>query len=320
MSATVTIKNGVYRNNTIQNQTFTLEKGYKVGTRGGYVTVSDSGRRFRILVQSESDFHITEPRVKKESDQVIMERIGTRFKILDDMTTAAVKGHIKALVVVGPPGVGKSFGVERQLKRWSMFDVLADQQPKYSIVKGAVTPIGLYSTLYQNSDAGQVLVFDDCDNLFYDDLSLNLLKAALDSNKRRRITWNSDSHFLRREGIPDSFDFKGAIIFITNLDYANIKSKKLQDHLEALQSRCHYLDLTISGDHEKMLRIRQIFETGELFADYNFSEAEGREIIDFMAQNKHRLRELSLRMCLKLADLKRVPGDWQTLATATCMR
>jgi hypothetical protein len=39
---------------------------------------------------------------------------------------------------------------------------------------------------------------------------------------------------LRREGVPDMFDFKGACIFITNLQFSNLKSKKLQDHLEAL--------------------------------------------------------------------------------------
>ena len=37
------------------------------------------------------------------------------------------------------------------------------------------------------SQTGDVLVFDDCDSVLMDDLSLNILKAALDSGKRRRI-------------------------------------------------------------------------------------------------------------------------------------
>jgi hypothetical protein len=164
-------------------------------------------------------------------------------------------------------------------------------------------------------------VFDDCDSVFQDDLSLNILKAALDSGKRRRIYWNSDSSMLRREGVPDMFDFKGSCIFITNLQFSNIRSKKLQDHLEALQSRCHFLDLTLDTMRDRFLRIKQIHLKGELFADYDFTPEQGNEIIGFMEANQPRLREMSLRMALKIADLTKVSGDnWKALAASTCMK
>jgi hypothetical protein len=156
--------------------------------------------------------------------------------------------------------------------------------------------------------------------VFQDDVALNILKAALDSGKKRRICWNSDSAMLRREGVPDTFEFKGSAIFITNLKFENLKSKKLQDHLEALQSRCHFLDLTLDTMRDKILRIKQIFRKGDLFQDYDFTPEQGDEILNFMDENKERLREMSLRMALKIADLTKVSANWRALAENTVMK
>jgi len=209
------------------------------------------------------------------------------------------------------------------LEKAGIFDKLSGKKVKFEIIKGAMTPIGLYCALFKNSDPKNVLVFDDCDSVLMDDIALNILKAALDSGKRRRICWNSDSSMLRREGVPDQFEFKGSCIFITNLKFENLKSKKLQDHLEALQSRCHFLDLTINTERDKMLRIQQVHRDAEggLFAEYNLEPGIAEAIFEFMATNQSRLRELSLRMCLKVADLVKVsPTNWRALAENTVMK
>jgi len=175
--------------------------------------------------------------------------------------------------------------------------------------------------LYEFSDAGSVLVFDDCDSVLMDELSLNILKAALDSGKRRTIHWNADSNLLHKQGIPNKFDFKGGVIFITNLKFENIRSKKLQDHLGALQSRCHYIDLTMDTEHDKYLRIRQIAESGALFTGYDMTKEQEKEILQFMKDNSKRFREMSLRTALKLADLRKSqPNRWQRVAEVTIMR
>jgi len=179
----------------------------------------------------------------------------------------------------------------------------------------------LYSKLYEYSDKKSILVFDDCDSVLLDDLSLNILKAALDSSKKRMIHWNTDSRLLRSEGVPNSFEFKGGAIFITNIKFDNVRSKKLRDHLEALESRCHYLDLTIDTEREKLLRIRQVVSECGMLDDYEFSDLEKEVLIDFVDDNKKKLRELSLRTVLKIADLKRsMPGNWRAVAEVTCMR
>ena len=262
-------------------------------------------------------------KVLEETDEEIMERLAARFEILDDMTRAVKKGDVRSMIVTGPPGVGKSFGVEKVLSKHDlMADIANDSKlKKYEVVKGAMSAIGLYSKLYEYSDKKSILVFDDCDSVLLDDLSLNILKAALDTSKKRMIHWNTDSRILRSEGVPNSFEFKGGAIFITNIKFDHIKSKKLKDHLEALESRCHYLDLSIDTEREKLLRIRQVVRDCGMLDSYDLSDEAKAEVVDFIAHNAGRMRELSLRMVLKVADLRvSLPNKWQAVATVTCMR
>ena len=247
-----------------------------------------------------------------------------RFDMLEDMTKACKKGDVRAMIVSGPPGVGKSFGVEKVLGKHDLITEIAGTQSKYQVVKGAMSAIGLYCKLFNYADKDNVLVFDDCDSVFSDELSLNILKAALDSKKNRTIHWNTDSFKLRNEGVPDSFQFKGSAIFITNIKFDNVKSVKMREHLKALESRCHYIDLTIDTDREKMLRIKQIVKDGmldEYMNDTTFTQDTVDDIIDFCEGNKNRLRELSLRTVLKVADLaKAFPTKWEAMAENTVMK
>lgn len=308
---------------------FPMVEEFKVGAKGGYVTVDGCAvagfpdRNIKIAVDSADDY---EPAGKskvtkrEETDEETIERMRERFEMLDEMTRACKKGDVRAMIVSGPPGVGKSFGVEKVLGKHDLIATLGERAPKYQVVKGAMSALGLYCKLYNYADRDNVLVFDDCDSIFADELSLNILKAALDSKKTRTIHWNTDSFKLRNEGVPDSFEFKGSAIFITNIKFDNVKSKKLRDHLEALESRCHYIDLTIDTEREKMLRIKQIVSDGML-AEHALGDEVNADIVDFIDINKKRLRELSLRTVLKVADLaKAFPSKWESMAENTVMR
>jgi hypothetical protein len=340
MSA-IRIVNGEYRKNSVRNVVFTLVSGFASGAKGNYVTVKNDGNfpdcpdTIRVRVDSIRDIEYVngdtvstaktaQPQKSApvvETDDEAMNRIRERFDILHEMTKATVSGDIRAMIVSGPPGVGKSYGVETEIEKACLFDKLAGKRLRAEVVKGSATPIGLYQTLYKYSDSNCVVVFDDCDSILLDDVALNLLKGALDSGKKRTISWLSESSALRREGIPDRFEFKGSVIFITNLKFDQMKSQKLRDHLDALQSRCHYLDLTLDTMRDKLLRIKQIAKDGVLFADYDFDEYAQDDIIDFMHTNKERLREVSLRMALKIADLRKsFAGNWKRMAETTCMK
>jgi hypothetical protein len=277
----------------------------------------------KSLATDDSAIKEKERQLKNETDEQIMQRLGERFEILEDMTRAVKKGDVRAMIVTGPPGVGKSFGVEKVLARHDVFaDVANDGKlKKYEVVKGAMSALGLYSKLYEYSDKKSILVFDDCDSVLLDDLSLNILKAALDTGKKRMIHWNTDSRLLKDQGVPNSFEFKGGAIFITNIKFDHVRSKKLKDHLEALESRCHYLDLTIDTQREKLLRIKQVVETCGMLDEYELEDWAKLEVVDFVKDNAARFRELSLRMVLKVADIRvSMPHKWKAVVEVTCMR
>jgi hypothetical protein len=343
-TAFVRIKAGAYRNFDASGRVFQLVEQFKQTAKGGYVTVKNGGKfpgfpeDIRIKVDSMTayefvgadefdgdivpvDADVQSTINDSKTDEERIAEIAERFSILQDMTKACVNGDIRAMIVSGPPGVGKSFGVEHEIEKVQMMQMLGSQRLRAEVVKGSASPIGLYQTLYKYSDPNCVVVFDDCDSILLDDVSLNLLKGALDSGKKRKISWLSESRVLKDEGIPDSFDFKGSVIFITNLKFDKMKSQKLKDHLDALQSRCHYLDLTLDSMRDKILRIKQIAATGELFKDMDISEIGADEIVQFMDDNKNTLREVSLRMAIKVAQLyKSFPNRWQAMASTTCMK
>ena len=277
----------------------------------------------RSLEQDTTAVKRKEKELALQTDEQIIERLRDRFEILEDMTRACKKGDVRAMIVTGPPGVGKSFGVEKVLSKHDVFANVANDSKlkKYEVVKGAMSAIGLYKKLYEFSDKKSILVFDDCDSVLLDDLSLNILKAALDSSKKRTIHWNTDSRLLRQEGVPNSFDFNGGCIFITNIKFDHVKSKKLKDHLEAIESRCHYLDLTIDTNREKLLRIQQVVTECGMLDDYDLTDADKQEVVDFITLHQDRMRELSLRMVLKVADIRAsMPNKWRSVAEVTCMR
>jgi hypothetical protein len=357
MPAIIEIVDGTYKirgqDVSMAGFRFELVEGFKTGAQGGYVTVaggsvqpSNAGipdRAIRIKcegtgsylmiaegapaakvdrpgVKSLEQIKVSDASVAHESDEEIVERLRSRFQVLQDMTQAVKAGTVRAMIVTGPPGVGKSFGVEEVLSRQDLFNALGNKKPKYEIVKGAMSAIGLYSKLYEFSERGNVVVFDDCDSVLLDDLSLNILKAALDSSKKRTISWNTDSRMLRQEGVPDRFEFKAGAIFITNIKFENVRSKKLQDHLAALESRCHYIDLQMDTDREKVLRIKQITEDGML-ETYDFENNEKEEIVDYIIENRAQMRELSLRTVLKVADLRKsFPMSWKQMAEVTVQK
>jgi len=337
MKSFVKIKKGTYRNAPIKDAVFPVVKPLSFGKKGPFVTVDgsalmgSSAKKIRVLVASPLDvtpssqdeykslMPVKETAKKKETPEQAMDRIKGRFEVLDKMTDAVANGNVRGLIVSGPPGVGKSFGVETILDEYEAMAKLSGQS-RTEMVKGAMTPIGLFQTLFNNSNAGDILVFDDCDSILFDEVCLNMLKAVLDSGKKRTITWKAESNILRREGIPERFDFKGGCIFITNVNFENVRSKKIKDHLEALMSRCHYLDLGMDSTSDKFLRINQIVRDGML-KEYGFSKEFEKEIIDFMVLKSARLREISLRMVLKIADLAKMDFDnWKSIAESTCMR
>ena len=249
-----------------------------------------------------------------ESDAEIEKRINKRFNALDVMARATAKGINRALIISGPAGLGKSFGVEAAANEIS---------PGFTHIKGYIRPKSLYMALYANRHKGCLLCFDDCDALFSEESSLNVLKSACDSSEKRSISWLSDTIMEDEDGesIPKTFEFEGSIIFITNLDFQLQidKGTRMAPHFEALMSRSHVLNLGIKNKKDYIVRIKQVLKCGML--DDVLGQDDKAEIVAFIEDNMDNMRELSLRMVKKLADLMLMDRDgWRDLASITCMK
>lgn len=356
ITPTAHIIKGIWRTSDVSGMTFPLiSPGIMDSTKGGYYITVYGGATFpntkniRVYFDKKSDVKLTGVNLEEddntnkatnsnfssvedltvdvplegdfngETEVGAIERITKRFEILEEMTEAVGDGVVRGMIVSGAPGIGKSYGVEKVLKKHSMMQM---DGAKSEIVRGVLTPVGMYRKLFEFSNDFNVLVFDDSDSVFFDQMTLGLLKVALDTSNERVIQWNAQNHELAKDGIPSQFEFKGGIIFITNMDIENTRSKILQPHLDALISRTHYLDLTIHTRRDKFLRIKSLVEDGNIMKKYNFhNENMESEILDYVRNNVTKLRELSLRTVLKIADLAKMrPSHWRDLADVTLLR
>ena len=276
-------------------------------------------RRTQKRLALEQTLKVRAP-IKVESIEEIESKLSDRFEALEIMAEATGKGINRSLIVSGPAGLGKSFTVEQKMAE------LEAKGKHVLYIKGYVRPLALYKLLYETRFTNSVLVFDDSDSIFHDDVSMNLLKSACDSTDRRVLHWLSRSIENESdedgESIPEKFEFEGSVIFITNYDFDNMinSGSKLAPHFEALVSRSHYLDLAMKTKMDYLVRSKQVVRGGML-KSRGFNEIESVLIMQFIENNVESLRELSLRMVVKIAGLYKMnKSNWQKLAKQTCFR
>src|SRR6056300_867740 len=169
----IRIKEGTYKirgkDVDLAGMVFPLVEEFKIGAQGGYVTVDGKAiagfpdRNIKIKVTDAScyeDAGNAKTTKREETDEETIDRLRERFDMLEDMTRATKKGDVRAMIVSGPPGVGKSHGVEKVLGKHDLISTLGERAPKYQVVKGAMSAIGLYCKLFNYEDKDNVLVFD----------------------------------------------------------------------------------------------------------------------------------------------------------------
>jgi hypothetical protein len=280
-----------------------------------------SGMDFEMLDQTQGARTVAVDAEPERTDDQIAQELKETFEILGEMTQAVATGVIKGLVISGPAGVGKSHTVTTMLEQeLGMPARIQGLEPKYEVISGHISPIMLYTKLYSLCDEGSVLVLDDCDVL--EDLeSVNILKAALDTKKVRRIHWGTASHVLEKEGVPTSFEFRGGVIFLTNAKLNNIKSGKLAPHCEAIVSRVHYLDLQINTMRERMIHIRNIVDNSDMLDEYEFTAKTKQSLMTWLLDNVNQIGQVDLRTVIKACDLaKAMPQNWQSRAAKTLFK
>ena len=235
--------------------------------------------------------------------------INQRFGFLTDMVTMLAKGDQPSVVVTGPGGLGKSHTVTKALTTFGLKDMsvlddfeIGGEVPKnaFITVKGYSTSKGLYRTLYENRKS--TIVFDDCDSVLKDAVSLNLLKGALDSYSRRIISWRAD---FKDDELPQSFEFKGRVVFISNLSSSSLD--------QAILTRSMVVDLTMTSE-QKVERMRHIATESDFMPD--FDKQFKTDALDLIASLKDSVKELSLRTLIQVVKIRKSNpnGNWKDLA------
>lgn len=230
--------------------------------------------------------------------------------ILEDMS--------RSLLVYGRGGVGKTYRLLNKLKtninpktgeNYKGYDVELDNLPQeYDYVKitGKTTPVGLFQSLYEHN--GKLLIFDDCDSALEDKDSLMMLKAVLDTSGDQVVDYKSSSKIKDKNGleIPQSFKFKGKVIFISNMDPDKVNNSP---HLSAVKTRNLTLDLSMTAD-ETMGVLKDIMPKME-FEDnegnpISVSDETKKAVYDFIDKYKYKtnLTNLNARVFGNMAKIK----------------
>lgn len=314
---------------TINNPSLTGVKGFEWNCLASTLN-SDLPRKAnkaRIYFQTQADFElcdvnsivtpagdssVAEP-VDPRSDSQVAEDIKDRFDCLSLLAEAAADRSIRALLISGTAGTGKTYEVEQAMKRKKASDRTFDFQH----VKGSISPIRLYIELFQARDG--VLILDDSDNAFNDYEAMQILKAATESSKRRPICWKKLSRALDEFGIPNEFEFEGCVVILTNTDLED-GSVKRAPHYEALVSRAHYINTVLRSKREKVIRIKQVIQTSRLLHSF-VEEKFHTDIVEMLESEADKFRELSIRTVVKMAELvKKFPLQWKKMTKVTLMK
>lgn len=262
---------------------------------------------------SKQDLQARNVQVKPRTDAEILSDLKDRFGILSLLTQGAVGKSIRAVTVTGAPGVGKTYTVEQILDH-----AKESKNTQYEIVRGSLSAVNLYKLAYRNRQPGNIIVLDDADSIFNDEDALNILKVLCDSSDVRRVSWMKESNALRDDDVPQSFEFNGAMIFISNLDfqrYVDEGKNKFAQHFEAIMSRSMYLDLRLHTRDELSVWIEHVATTGNVFRREGLTPEQGKAVLSFLKVNRDNLRELSLRTLIKAAQLVKAHKDWNKMAS-----
>lgn len=294
---------------------------YEVGVGGkdvkdydlGRVQQADDGTIIRVHPAGESHkFAYQHPTLSKADTNTLEAAVDEKIsaeELFDDLARLVkiiCKGSRPALIVHGGPGTGKTKTILDTVAEYGL-----SKGRDYVVVKGKAAPLALYSTLFMNSE--KLIIFDDTDSVWGNTDAVNILKAALDSSPVRNVSWVSsvtqnttrmtpeekadfeqsvftalDEDPAAKVKLPSDFDFKGKIIFISNLPKSDLDS--------AVINRSLSIDMSLSSE--------QVFERIELIMDklsapnsMDLTKETKVEVLDFLKEQSSsgKMKYVSIR-------------------------
>lgn len=281
-----------------------------------------------------------------ESEEDAKKRIFTRYKAMERMVPKLVDGQLTSLIISGPPGIGKNWTTDSymaasgRMRHDGLTNVggggpmtVTDEDTGdrisspgyYDHIKGGCTAVGLYHSLW-NMRNGGVIVFDDCDSIFRDEDSLNLLKGATDTTREHLVSWRKNATWLDDFEIDKTFDFRGRIVFLTNIDFEAVVNRghPSAEHFKALIDRSAYLCLTLRDARDFMIVLEWKAGGKDGFLKhepYNLTQPQVEELFEFVRERQRQFYNLSLRLVGQIAlMMKADPDYWRADVEATKMR
>jgi hypothetical protein len=259
----------------------------------------------------------------KETDDEILKRCIEAFRNLHELAHSVALGDLRALMVSGGPGIGKTVTTTEVLNHHKSKNGI-----RYRKLAGKVTPVMLYKAAFKYRGPKDVLLIDDADGLFFTEDGLNLLKALLDTLDQREPSWNSSTVLMDDDGndIPRSgWVYEGSVIFNSNLDFDRLTSgpaSKIADHLRAVVNRCIYFDLRMHTPRELYIWTKYVVETkGILQNKKGLTKKQEQMVLTWMKENLDRMREVSIRSAMNIAFLvSKHTKNWENLAANTQFR
>jgi hypothetical protein len=242
------------------------------------------------------------------------------FDAIEKMAINTVKGleGSYSLFVTGGAGMGKSFTVTK---------VLNDLEPEgdghiWKAISAKISTVNVYKALYDFREKGQCLILDDADGFLADTDALNVIKAATDTKPVRRVSWMTNASHLSEKGseVPRQFDYEGSLIVISNKNFADLATGRsgLAEHFEAIVDRGNVVNVNIETQEERVIRIRAVARTSNIFGQVKLSPVEQMEVLDWIDENKDSMSRISFRTPIKVGGFrKHNPNEWQRLSRAS---
>jgi hypothetical protein len=252
----------------------------------------------------------------------VVQDVVDKFDTIYTMTKSFVQNKqsaLRGLLISGDAGTGKTHAVQR-----AFIDTKTTHRARI-IKAGSITAAALYVELYLNRHKGNVMVLDDCDIIHKapseKNTILDMLKGATELTKgARTISWAraSANQLMREHEVPNTFDFQGTIIWITN-DKIDTIAKKAAAHWNAISSR--FTEITVYlTPQEKLLYTLHLIENGQMLGKNCMAKDEGYPLqvqanaVKYIRDNYKTLKEITPRIAIKIADIMdNHPKTWKTL-------
>jgi len=259
-------------------------------------------------------------KIKDEEKRLIEEWGKTRaepikirsFEIPQHYIRMCCRGLSNLLIIESEAGLGKTFMV---------LNTARQEKKEFAYLNSKITELAFFKFIYKNRN--KLVILDDT-NILNNDIILNLLMGMCwESNGKRIINWVTTSPKLG--DVPETFEFKGQIIILTNKTTPKIEVLKTRGNYYKLQfsyrekisimksiAKKPYKDLSLK--ERKFVLKKLIEKTDETSKNFNFRTL--MKAYNFFIYNRKKfdvLLDNSLEKDFDLEVIKKLGGTGLTV-------